>query len=168
MHHGTGATHVPWCMSGSLTRCGGKNIPGITGACATYNVTYLVRGKWLSYFSMHTLRVLRLWVRCLHTCHSFDNQINPVALSYQGCIKTWTCNVKWILKYIGTKSLFVNIKACDLNVITEKSCAWESDKWERRRYLKPRLRLYNIFKPILSQEEYVVSIISQYQRSLLV
>ena len=41
MHHGTCATHVPWCMSGSLTRCGGKtspeNVPGIPGACATRN-----------------------------------------------------------------------------------------------------------------------------------
>ena len=35
MHHGTCVTHVPWCMSGSLTRCGGKNVPSILGACAT-------------------------------------------------------------------------------------------------------------------------------------
>ena len=42
MHHGTCVTHVPWCLSGSLTRGGGENIPGIPGACATR--TYLVRG----------------------------------------------------------------------------------------------------------------------------
>ena len=34
MHHGTCVTHVPWCMSGSLTRGDGENIPGIPGACA--------------------------------------------------------------------------------------------------------------------------------------
>ena len=34
MHHGTCVTHVPWCMSGSLTRGGGDNVPGISGACA--------------------------------------------------------------------------------------------------------------------------------------
>ena len=34
MHHGTCVTHVPWCMSGSLTRCSGENVPGIPGACA--------------------------------------------------------------------------------------------------------------------------------------
>ena len=35
MHHGTCVTHVPWCMSGSLT-CGcGENVPGIPGACAS-------------------------------------------------------------------------------------------------------------------------------------
>ena len=48
MHHGTCVTHVPWCMSGSLTRGGGENVPGSPGACAcacaTRNFTYLSRG----------------------------------------------------------------------------------------------------------------------------
>ena len=46
MHHGTCVMHVPWCMSGSLTLGGGKNVPGIPGACATRNFTYLARGPW--------------------------------------------------------------------------------------------------------------------------
>ena len=37
-------THVPWCMSGSLARKGVENVPGIPGACATRNFTYLSRG----------------------------------------------------------------------------------------------------------------------------
>ena len=44
MHHGTCVTHVPWRMSGSLTRSGGENVPGIPGACATRNFMYLARG----------------------------------------------------------------------------------------------------------------------------
>ena len=43
MHHGTCVTHVPWCMSGSLTRGGGEHVPGIPGACASRNFAYLVR-----------------------------------------------------------------------------------------------------------------------------
>ena len=35
MHHGTCVTHVPWCMSGSLTHGGGENVPGIPGTCAS-------------------------------------------------------------------------------------------------------------------------------------
>ena len=31
-------------VSGSLTRYGGENVPGIPGACATRNFVYLVRG----------------------------------------------------------------------------------------------------------------------------
>ena len=34
MHHDTCVTHVPWCMSGSLTRGGGEYVPGIPSACA--------------------------------------------------------------------------------------------------------------------------------------
>ena len=44
-HHGSCVTHVPWCMSGSLTRDGGENLPGIPGA-STRNFTYLVRGPY--------------------------------------------------------------------------------------------------------------------------
>ena len=29
MHHGTCDTHLPWCMSGALTRGDGENVPGI-------------------------------------------------------------------------------------------------------------------------------------------
>ena len=43
-HHGTCVTHVPWCISGSLTCGGGENVPDIPGACATRNFTYLVKG----------------------------------------------------------------------------------------------------------------------------
>ena len=46
MHHGTCVTHVPWYMSGSLTRGDGENVPGIPGACTTRNFTYLVRSPW--------------------------------------------------------------------------------------------------------------------------
>ena len=46
IHHGTCVTHVPWCMSGSLTPGGGENVPDIPGACATRNSTYLARDPW--------------------------------------------------------------------------------------------------------------------------
>ena len=48
MHHGTCVTHVPWCMSGSLTCGDGKNVPGIP----TRNFTYLARGPWAVYFQL--------------------------------------------------------------------------------------------------------------------
>ena len=47
MHHGTCVTRELRCLSGSLTRGGGENVPGIPGACATRNFTYLVRGPWI-------------------------------------------------------------------------------------------------------------------------
>ena len=44
MHHSMWVTHLPWCMSGSLTRGGGENVPGTAGACASLNFTYLAKG----------------------------------------------------------------------------------------------------------------------------
>ena len=49
MHHGTCVTHVPWCMSRSLTRGGGENVAGIPDACATSNFTYLARATCRAY-----------------------------------------------------------------------------------------------------------------------
>ena len=52
IHHGTCVTHVPWCMSGSLT-CGGvENVPCIPVACATRKFTYLARGPWMTFSSL--------------------------------------------------------------------------------------------------------------------
>ena len=44
MHHGTCVTHVPRCVSGSLTHGGGEKVPDIPDACTTRNFTYLIRG----------------------------------------------------------------------------------------------------------------------------
>ena len=44
MHHGTCVVHVPWCMSGSISRGDEENVPCIPGASATRNFTYLARG----------------------------------------------------------------------------------------------------------------------------
>ena len=51
IHHGT------WCMSGSLTRSGGENVPGIPGAYATRNFTYLARDplRWRHMSGMASL-----------------------------------------------------------------------------------------------------------------
>ena len=50
MHHGTCRTHVSWCLPGLAVFFevgGGGNVPGIPGACATHNFTYLVRSPFV-------------------------------------------------------------------------------------------------------------------------
>ena len=64
MYHATCVTHVPWCLPGSLTsgsfeNGGGKNVPGIPGACTIHNFTYLVRDP------------LRRHVKPTSHCHDF-------------------------------------------------------------------------------------------------
>ena len=55
MHHGTFVTHVPWCTSGSLTRCGRENVPLIPGKYMR-NLQFYVSGK--------KLMGVYLWVVC--------------------------------------------------------------------------------------------------------
>ena len=61
MYRGTCVTHVTWCMSGSLIRGGGENVPGISGACATRNIAYLVRGPWLQTMTRHLTASVTTW-----------------------------------------------------------------------------------------------------------
>ena len=49
MHHGKCVTHVPWCMSGSLTRGGGENVQGIPGTSATRKFHILEEAHGISY-----------------------------------------------------------------------------------------------------------------------
>ena len=58
MHHGTCVTHVQWCMSGPLTRCGWESVPGIPGACATRNFAYLARGPWCLFWMLIEMLLL--------------------------------------------------------------------------------------------------------------
>ena len=64
MRHGTCVTHVPWCMSGSLTRGGGENVPGISRACATRKFTYLVRGIYTC-FMILAASLVKTWNMCI-------------------------------------------------------------------------------------------------------
>ena len=47
--HVRDVTHVPWCMSGSQTRGGEENAPGIPSASTNRNISYLVRGPWWTF-----------------------------------------------------------------------------------------------------------------------
>ena len=92
MHHGTCVTHVPWCMPGSLTSGfsfevgGGKNVPGIPGACATRNFTYLARGPWHIYCCPATCPARPLWVISpQHTGISFWTDSNADKAIFKMC-----------------------------------------------------------------------------------
>ena len=63
MHHGTCVTHVPSCMSGSLTRGGGENVPGIPDVYSTLNSTYLARGPLLWWSYLHNQAGIWFWLR---------------------------------------------------------------------------------------------------------
>ena len=83
MHHGTCVTHMPWCISGSLTRGGGENVPGISGAYATRNFTYLARGSWLPIptpIASPGHQNLCYWFRCVYFVISWHKILNLALL----------------------------------------------------------------------------------------
>ena len=75
MHHST-------CVTGSLTRSGGKNVPGIPSACATRNFTYLVRGPCSIFKFNEKLR------RTLH----FPWYLHGASSLYFHMLKAWHGN----------------------------------------------------------------------------
>ena len=85
LHHGTCVTHVPWCMSGSLTRGSGENVPGILGVCATRNFTYLVRGPYCK--SMKPRETFAIWrpVKRLILPDNVYQQTTDVYTTYGTC-----------------------------------------------------------------------------------
>ena len=84
MHHGTCVMHGPWCMSGSLTRCGGENVPGIPDACASRNFTYLARCPW----DIPMAEWLRCWLSEPHETH-WGCWCRDTTASCKGTVRRW-------------------------------------------------------------------------------
>ena len=100
MHHGTCVTHVAWCMSGSLT-CGSReNDPGIPGACAICDFTYLRRGPYnhMLIFS-DILYWWKKYTRCIHyivNAWQFEARLGACYVSttkgrFSDCFSTYLC-----------------------------------------------------------------------------
>ena len=75
MHHGTCVTHVSWCMSGSLTRGDGENVPGIPGACANRIFKYLARGPCWKFNYCFDISMYSNWNKKCHPCRRTEGRI---------------------------------------------------------------------------------------------
>ena len=86
MHHVTCVTHVPWCMSESLTRGGGENVPGIPGACATRYFTYLVTERPIQFIRLTITFCGRDNLKYslpIHCVVKLNQQVNTCTLYFQ-------------------------------------------------------------------------------------
>ena len=93
MHHDTCVTHGPWCMSASLNRGGAENVPGIPGACATQNFTYLARGPcglWLLPIQASN---------CLYQAEYFYSWVNITNSRYYRDYSWWSV----VLRSLGSR-----------------------------------------------------------------
>ena len=79
MHTGACLAHVPSCLSGSLTRSGRESVPGIPGACATLNFTYLTIVPWSGTQRIKNDKKARLnFIWSLHNLHSCWCMQSPI------------------------------------------------------------------------------------------
>ena len=100
MHHGTCVTHVPWCTSRLLARGGGENVPGIPGACAIRNVTYLARSPLAmeSPWRRHGIETLSaLWAVSIPPASSSHKQplLHSLTLSLLMAYKNCKNEMQW-------------------------------------------------------------------------
>ena len=124
MHHGTCVTHVPWCMSGSQTRGGGENVPGIPGACATRNFTHLVRGPYI--FTEHLSWPFRLSALLqLHLHLRLNIWLQWIA---QRQLRDETRNI-YVLEFRATYFKDLTIVCIVLIVICEPVMSWVLQVW---------------------------------------
>ena len=92
MHHDTCVTHMPWRMSGSLTRGGGENVPGIPGVCTTA----FLRTCWEGHgpVSIHTnVKIVSSQYR---KSPGGDNNLIYNSMSYIGktALLSWRCRLR--------------------------------------------------------------------------
>ena len=88
MHHGTCVTHVPWCMSGSLTCGDGENIPGIPGACAPaiLRIWKEAHSEHIC-FNNHLMHVCYWWITWVKDVCVYHNIWGPLRVTTVSSIK---------------------------------------------------------------------------------
>ena len=95
---------MPWCMSGSLARSGGENVPGIPDACAALNFTYLVRGpfSWEQFYSQCPNTILQC---VLKTIFCKSRVTSPMDQCVDGSVK-YSCLLMSVYLYIITAYIY--------------------------------------------------------------
>ena len=95
MHHGTCMMHVPWCMSGSLTRGGGENVPGIPGACAPAILRIWQEAHWLIFVHLVTGAFLVIHQYC-NVCTKFYHVTCLPHVTMDDCLYTGRDTYQWL------------------------------------------------------------------------
>ena len=100
MHHGTCVTHVPWCMSGSLTCGDGENVPGIPGACATaiLRIWQEAHGIYLPAVVMST------WYFGIYTIYNISQEICT-----RFCCALLCCGYAFVHNEFTYLSIFIRV-----------------------------------------------------------
>ena len=104
MHHRTCVMHMPWCLSGSLTRGHGENVPDIPSACASATLRIWQETHW---------GVLR-WELIVNYLSFFQNQQNNLSVIYM-------CILDRCLLSLAAEIFDTNLTKLSKNVIKQKN-----------------------------------------------
>ena len=120
MHHGTYVTHVPGCMSESLTRRGGENDPGIPGTCATRNFRYLARGPCFN----HPRYQWDCWSAVVNADSNPDEKVEQKVCFELKCILEFKASHWYLPNYVTITQLdaFYMICSVDNGFAAKKLC----------------------------------------------
>ena len=156
MHHGTCVTHVPWCMSGSLTRGGGENVPGIPGACAPailriWQEAHYTGAKLLSE-PVPVYCQLDHWeqtsVKCeskyndLHSRNVFENVVYKKAIHFVlPCRNTCKSVIHWPSRMRWIQRIYIVLKKKKKNTCTSLVSWNDQDCLQRVSNQIPKFRI---------------------------
>ena len=109
-----------WCMSGSLTRGGWENVPGIPDAWATSNFTYLTRGpccflprEGIDLFAQELWRIIQIRIQkstslfakwTMYLTHCGRDKMAAI------CKTTFSSTFSWAKIYKFHRSLFTRVQ----------------------------------------------------------
>ena len=88
MQHGTCVTHVPWCMSGSLTRGSGEYVTGIPGACAPACLRIWQEAHWETYCSSAYIQGV---VHLRYSLKTMQKTAKPLSIILCLCLHVRPC-----------------------------------------------------------------------------
>ena len=122
---------------------------------------------WSSCHSRHQLALINLWNRIINLpATRLTTRVFLWDLSDFDKRGTWSHDIYSVLALTNNTERFHDLNVCDTENAYAMIRETESEKWNRSRYGKPKLRYYNMFKSSLDPEDYIFLTIPRYHRSL--
>ena len=115
-------------MPVSLIRGGGKNVPGIPGACVTRKFTYLARGPWRSYSLCNTWLIApRTEVKSV-LLNQFSSSVISLVKALCSCWISFLYSTDGVITFGEMMTVRMSYKGL-INIFHGRKCS-EIDKWD--------------------------------------
>ena len=121
---------------------------------------------WLSCNNKSKLAMLNSWNRLLTIDNnSLLHHVVVQDLLYDSIPNTWTNEMSKVFQEINMTESYRNYELCDMHIAYKNFFYVHEKKWNEKRFNKPKLRLYDLFKSQFEQDAHVLSDVSKRLRS---